>query len=235
MISIQTLSKTYKKQKVLQEISFRIPEGSLFSILGPNGSGKTTLLKSILGTVLADQGSEIIVRGHSIHTGDLYKREVNYLPQFPRFPPHLKVKEMISLLKKLRRQRAIHQELLVEELKIGPFWNKAFGDLSGGMIQKVNILQCFMFDNPIFILDEPTQGLDPQITYFLKKRIKQEHTAGKTIVFTSHIMSEVEELAEQMALLVEGKLHALLSPDELKKEKQAETLEEALHQFWKVA
>ncbi len=235
MIEIKNLSKTYQKQKVLDNICLNIPEGSLFSLMGPNGSGKTTLLKSLLGTLLPDPGSEIIIHGKLICGDDVYKRELSYMPQFPRFPAHLKVAEMIHLLQKLRKQKPIHKTQLMEELGIDLFWEKNLGELSGGMIQKVNILQCFMFETPIIILDEPTGGLDPQVTYFLKQWVKKLHQQKKTIVFTSHVMAEVDELADQMALLVEGKLYAVVSPDRFKKEKKAGSLEEALHQFWKQA
>lgn len=233
MIQIKNLSKTYKKQRVLRGIDLHIPEGSLFSLLGPNGSGKTTLLKSILGTVIPDRGSEIHLHGKSIRGTDQYKREIGYLPQAPKFPPHLKVKEMIHLLQRLRKQRPTHKEQLIADLKIDLFWSKPLGELSGGMTQKVNILQCFMFETPLVILDEPTLGLDPQVTFYVKGWVKKLHSNGKTILFTSHIMAEVEELAKQMALLVEGKLYTVISPAELKKEKGVNSLEEALHQFWK--
>jgi Cu-processing system ATP-binding protein len=232
MIQIKKLSKTYKRQKVLQGVDLTIPSGSLFSLLGPNGSGKTTLLKSILGTVIPDPGTEILVEGRSIRGNDHYKRELSYMPQAPKFPPHLKVKEMIQLILRLRKQRAVHKDQLMEDLGIGLFWNKALGELSGGMTQKVNILQSFMFDTPICILDEPTLGLDPQVTFYLKRWVKKLNTQGKTVLFTSHIMAEVEELAQQMALLVEGKLYMVISPEQLKKEKSTPSLEEALHQFW---
>jgi Cu-processing system ATP-binding protein len=233
MIQIKNLSKTYKKQRVLKGIDLTIPHGSFFSLLGPNGSGKTTLLKSILGTVIPDRGSEILIQGKTIQGNDHYKRELSYMPQSPKFPAHLKVKEMIRLIRQLRKQRPVHQDQLIQDLGIHLFWNKPLGELSGGMTQKVNILQCFMFDTPICILDEPTLGLDPQITFYLKQWVKKQNKKGKTILFTSHIMAEVEELADRMALLVEGKLYTVIAPDQMKKEKGAASLEEALHQFWK--
>ena len=139
MIQIKNLSKTYRKQKVLDGVYLDIPEGSLFSLMGPNGSGKTTLLKSLLGTLIPDSGSEIFIHGKSIRGNDSYKRELSYMPQFPRFPAHLKVKEMIQLLQKLRKQKPTYKTQLIEELGIDLFWNKALGELSGGMIQKINI------------------------------------------------------------------------------------------------
>ncbi|MFO1519845.1 MAG: ABC transporter ATP-binding protein [bacterium] len=233
MIEIKNLSKTYKKQKVLDSVHLTIPSGHLFSLMGPNGSGKTTLLKSLLGTVIPDAGSGICINGHSTRGRDDYKAELCYMPQSPQFPFHLKVRELVELIGRLRKQKGPHRERLIDELNIGPFWNKALGELSGGMTQKVNILQCFMFEAPIYILDEPTQGLDPQVAYFLKQWIIRLHQDGKTIVFTSHVMAEVDELADRMALLVEGKLYTVISPFELKRQKNAASLEEALHLFWK--
>lgn len=231
MIRIQGLRKSFDKRPILRGIDLQIPEGQLFALLGPNGSGKSTLLKCLLGTVIPSAGS-IRIAGKEIAGDVTYKNSLSYMPQFPRFPAHLKVGEIIRLFESLRDRPAIHKEQLVEELGIGGFWGQAFGTLSGGMAQKVNILQCFMFDSPLAILDEPTQGLDPAMSFYLKRWILKEHEKGKTMLFTSHVMSEVEEIAQELALLVEGSIHAIASPELLKREKSSQTLEEALQHFW---
>ena len=233
MITINDLSKNYGPQKVLDQVQLTIPDGQIFSLLGPNGSGKTTLLKSILGIISPAPPSEIIFNNLSVVGKRGYKRHIGYMPQNPKFPPHLQVKELVTLFEKLRQKKGVHKEKLIEDLKMIPFLNKPFNQLSGGMVQKVNILLCFMFETPLLILDEPTLGLDPQVTFYLKKLIREKKAEGKTILFTSHVMAEVEELADQMALLVEGKIYTVISPEALKKQKGTATLEEALHQFWK--
>lgn len=232
MIQIQNLKKSFDKRAVLKGVNFDVSSGKLFALSGPNGSGKSTLLKCLLGTVLPDAGSSVRISGKDVLRDLSYKQDVTYMPQFPHFPAHLKVSEIIALFETLRTNPAIFKEQLVEELGIAHFWDQSFGTLSGGMSQKVNILQCFMFDAPLAILDEPSQGLDPAVSFYLKQWIKKDHQRGKTILFTSHMMSEVEELAEEMALLVEGKLYALTSPKSLILENKAENLEQALQQFW---
>lgn len=232
MIQIRNLKKSFDKREALKGVNFDVSAGKLFALLGPNGSGKSTLLKCLLGTVIPGSGSGIHISGKDILKDLSYKNEVTYMPQFPHFPPHLKVSEIITLFETFRTVPASFKDQLIEELGIGLFWKQPFGTLSGGMSQKVNILQCFMFDTPLAILDEPTQGLDPAMSFYLKQWIKKEHQRGKTILFTSHIMSEVEEMAEEMALLVEGKLYALTSPRSLMLENNAESLEQALQHFW---
>lgn len=232
MITINNLGKKFARRLILSGINLEIPDGSLFSLLGPNGSGKTTLLKSLLGIISPSPGSEISFDGQNAIGNNDFKHHVGFMSQFPKFPAHLKVHEFISLMERLRGRKGIHNEKLISDLGITPFWNRTIGHLSGGMLQKVNILQCFMYDHTSFILDEPTSGLDPLVAFTLKNMMREKK--GKaTVIFTSHVMSEVEELADQMALMIEGKIYTVISPQKLKTQQKAATLEAALHDFWK--
>ena len=210
MIKIRNLSKRYRKQTVLDRVCLDIPSGSIFALLGPNGSGKTTLLKSILGLVHPEPASEIWVAGRPVIGGTDYKKRIGYLPQFPKFPAHLKVSELIALFEKLRQSEGVHKEPLRRVMQVDGFWNKAFGELSGGMAQKVNSVQFFMFEQALNILDEQTSGLDPQAAFSLKQWIREKKSKGATIVFTSHVMSEVDELADGRALMIDGRLDETL-------------------------
>ena len=231
-LRIDKLSKNFGKIEALRAVSLRIPKGTSYALLGPNGSGKTTLLKALVGSLHYDSGS--------IHIGGLtdvqlpaYKRQMTYMPQHPGFLPHLTAKESIELLIKLRGQPAIFQEKLVSDLGIEKFWKKPFGELSGGMKQKINILQCFMFASETIFLDEPTSSLDPQMTGYVKSLVREAKANGKTILFTSHIMSEVEDIADRMALLNNGSVLLEASPKEFIQEQKASNLEEAMSQFWR--
>lgn len=224
MLSVRGLNKTYGKQIILHHIDIDIPRSSIFALLGPNGSGKTTFLKSVLG----------IVHPSSFETiqSDVNKDRIGYMPQQPNFPPNMRVSELLELVQKLRKKPGIYLEHLLSGLGIQSFCNKAMRELSGGMRQKVNIAQAFMFENSLFLLDEPTLGLDPHTTFLFKKLIQERREKGATILMTSHIMSEVEELADTLALLVDGRVHLQDSPQAIKTQAQTDTLEQALHHYW---
>jgi Cu-processing system ATP-binding protein len=205
MVSIQDLYKKFGKNQVLKGVDLNINEGGIFAVLGPNGSGKTTLIKSILGMVIPDKGN-IQVQGNSIKKSSDYRHKIDYLPQIANFPSNLKVKELIRMIKDLRKPTK-EETRLIELFKLEPFLDKKLGNLSGGTKQKVNIVLTFMFDSPLIILDEPTSGLDPISLIRLKDLIQAEKAKGKTILITSHIMSFVEEISDEIVFLLEGQIY----------------------------
>lgn len=203
MIRIENLNKKFGKVQVLKNLNTTIEQGGIFAFLGPNGSGKTTLIKCILGMVLPDSG-HIFIDDHPILKQYKYKNNISYLPQVANFPSNLKVQELIKLIKNLR-QKPAHESPLIERFKLHSFLDKKLGNLSGGTKQKVNIVLAFMFDNDFIILDEPTNGLDPISVIALKELIMHEKAKNKTILITSHIMSFVEEIADEIVFLLDGK------------------------------
>ncbi|MEB2786229.1 ABC transporter ATP-binding protein [Algoriphagus persicinus] len=205
MIKIRDLHKRFANNKVLEGINLDISKNGVFAILGPNGSGKTTLIKSILGMVVPDRG-EIIVGNISIKKSWKYRDEIDYLPQIANFPANLTVKELLTMIKDLRNRPGEYKKLL-DLFKLQPFMSKKLSTLSGGTKQKVNLVLTFMFDSPIIILDEPTTGLDPIAMIHLKDLIYEEKAKGKIILISSHIMSFVEEMAEEIVFLLEGKVY----------------------------
>lgn len=205
MIEIQNLHKRFGKNEVLSGIDLSIGSGGVLAVLGPNGSGKTTLIKSILGMVLPNQGT-ISVGGISIKKNWKYRHDIDYLPQIANFPGNLKVKELVRMIKDLR-QKPSDAKRLISTFGLEPFMNKKLSTLSGGTKQKVNIILAFMFDCPLLILDEPTNGLDPAAVIRLKALIREEKQKGKTFLITSHIMQFVEEVADEVVYLLEGKIY----------------------------
>ncbi len=205
MVSIQNLYKKFNKNVVLNGVNLDINEGGIFAVLGPNGSGKTTLIKSILGMVIPNKGI-INVLGENIKKNSNYRNKIDYLPQIANFPSNLKVKELITMIKDLRGDTNKDRDL-IECFKLEPFLDKKLGNLSGGTKQKVNIVLTFMFESPLIILDEPTTGLDPISLIRLKELIQAEKTKGKTILITSHIMSFVEEVSDEIVFLLEGEIY----------------------------
>tara|TARA_R110001632_G_scaffold10544_5_gene38947 strand:- start:23217 stop:23924 length:708 start_codon:yes stop_codon:yes gene_type:complete len=226
MVSIQGLDKKFGKNKVLSELDLSIDHAGIFAILGPNGSGKTTLIKSILGMVIPDKG-EIMVFDKNIRKSSDYRRQIDYLPQIANFPSNLKVKELIRMIKDLRSNTS-QDTYLIEYFKLHPFLDKKLGNLSGGTKQKVNIVLALMFDSPLIILDEPTTGLDPISLIRLKELIQQEKQKGKTILITSHIMSFVEEVSDEIVFLLEGKIYFKGSIPDLKLKTKQQDFEHAI-------
>lgn len=214
MVEIIDLYKKFGKNEVLNGVSLKIDKGGIFAVLGPNGSGKTTIIKSILGMVIPDKG-RIEVFGESIKKSPNYRYKIDYLPQIANFPSNLKVLELIKMIKDLRGQTQ-NDQALIEIFKLAPFLNKKLGTLSGGTKQKVNLVLTFMFDSPIIILDEPTTGLDPISLIRLKALIAKEKQKGKLILITSHIMSFVEEVADEIVFILEGQIYFKGTIDDLK-------------------
>ncbi len=227
MIEVKQLHKKFGKNEVLKGIDLAISQGGIFSILGPNGSGKTTLIKSILGMVIPD-GGEIFVNGKPLKNNYKYRNEIDYLPQIANFPGNLKVNELIAMIKDLRDSKAAKDQELIELFKLQPFLNKKLANLSGGTKQKVNLVLTFMFDSPLIILDEPTSGLDPISHLRLKNLIFSEREKGKTILVTSHILSFVEEIADEIVFLLEGKIYFKGTITELKTKTEQPDFEHAI-------
>ena len=226
MVEILDLHKKFGKNNVLNGVDLNINEGGIFAVLGPNGSGKTTIIKSILGMVIPDNGT-IKVFNTNIKKNSNYRSKIDYLPQIANFPSNLKVIELIKMIKDLRGQTNNDQKL-IETFKLQPFLNKKLGTLSGGTKQKVNLVLTFMFDSPIVILDEPTTGLDPISLIRLKELITVEKKKGKAILITSHIMSFVEEVADQIVFILEGRIYFKGSIEELKTKTEQNDFEHAI-------
>lgn len=214
MITISDLHKKFGEIQVLKGIDLSIETG-VIAILGPNGSGKTTLNKCILGMVFPDKGT-ITVNQQPISKQWKYRKDIDYLPQIANFPNNITVLELIKMIKDLRGESKKDESYLIDLFKLSPFLNKKLNNLSGGTKQKVNLLLTFLFDNQILILDEPTTGLDPAALIILKELILKEKQKGKIILVTSHIMSFVEEISDQIIFILEGKIYFKGTIQELK-------------------
>jgi Cu-processing system ATP-binding protein len=230
MITIKNLHKSYKKNPVLRgiDLSFDRP-GRITAVLGPNGSGKTTLIKSVLGMVIPDGGA-VFFEGKPVKGQWAYRSSIDYLPQIARFPDNLRVRELIAMIKDIR-PGASRDEMLIGRFGLEPYLDKYLANLSGGTRQKVNLTLALMYDNPVLILDEPTSGLDPVAMIQLKEWILAERKRGKTIIITTHIMSFVEEMADEIVFLLDGRIHFQGSPDLLRAQYGEAKLERAIAQI----
>lgn len=226
MIEIRDLHKKFGKLSVLQGVDLTISKGGVFAVLGPNGSGKTTLIKCLLGMVIPNKG-DILLDGTSVLKKWAYRDNLNYLPQIANFPENLSVIELINMVKNLRSKTANEQHL-INLFGLTPFLNKKLGTLSGGTKQKVNLVLAFMFDSELIILDEPTTGLDPIALIHLKELIQLEKAKGKTILITTHIMSFVDEMADEIVFLLDGTIYFKGSVNALKTQTNHPNLEQAI-------
>lgn len=226
MIEIEELDKKFGNVEVLKNLNLTIKKGGIFAVLGPNGSGKTTLIKSVLGMVIPNKGS-IKINNENILSQHDYRNNINYLPQIANFPNNLTVKELLKLVKNIRVKPTKDTEL-IELFNLMPFLDKKLGNLSGGTRQKVNLVLTFMFDSELIILDEPTTGLDPVSLIHLKEVIQKEKENGKTILITSHIMSFVEEVADEIVFLLDGNIYFKGSVNELQEATKQHNLEQAI-------
>jgi Cu-processing system ATP-binding protein len=205
MIRISGLEKKYGKINAIQDINLELTKGRIYSIMGPNGSGKTTLLKSILGLVLPDKGI-IEVNGINTRTTHSYRHYIGYMPQTASFPQNLQVKEVIEIIKRIRVTNKSLDLELYEKFNIPSFESKKISSLSQGTLQRLSGTIAFLFNADIIILDEPTVGLDPYSAEYMKQKIKKEILKGKLIIFTTHILNEVQELSDNLVFLYEGRV-----------------------------
>ena len=231
MIEFKDVHKKYGKLEVLKGVSFTIKDGGIIAILGPNGSGKTNSMKSFLGMVVPTKG-DILFNGKSIKNQWAYREQISYLPQIANFPNNLKVKELIAMIKNIKKLPCKDQEL-IELFGLQKHLNKSLGNLSGGTKQKVNLVLTFMVDVPYLVLDEPTSGLDPIAILALKKLILREKEKGKTILITSHILSFIEELSDEILFILEGNIYFRGTPQELLTTTDKENFQEAIAELLK--
>ena len=227
MIEISALSKAFGPIEVLRSVDLTVRRGRVLAIVGPNGAGKTTLIKSILGLTHPDAG-RITIDGVTIGGDDAYRARIGYMPQIGRFPENLSARDLFAMLKDLRGGNAVVNEELIDRLALRDQLDKPLRVLSGGTKQKVNAALAFLFSPELFILDEPTAGLDPLSSSILKDAILALRSAGKTFVLTSHVMSELEELADDVAFLLNGKMLFVGALDDLKRITHQVTLERAV-------
>ena len=206
MISIEHISKRFRKLQVLDDINANMEKGQVISLIGPNGSGKTTLIKSILGMVRPDKG-KITVDGHVISGDHSYRANIGYMPQIGRYPDNMRIGQLFRMIENIRGVAANkHDETLIRQFELEKIYDQPMRTLSGGTRQKVSAALAFLFDPAILILDEPTAGLDPLSSELLKDKIIAEKKKNKLILITSHILSDLDELTTHVMYLQEGKL-----------------------------
>jgi Cu-processing system ATP-binding protein len=173
------------------------------------------------------RSGEVRVNETLVSETHLYRRDISYLPQIARFPDNLKVYELIRFIKDIRNQDG-DEKPLIDLFQLQSEMKKRLGTLSGGTRQKVNMVLGFLFDTPIIILDEPTISLDPVALAKFKTLISEKKKQGKIILYTTHIMSLVEEFSDRIILLMEGRIIFKGGLEDILTESGKDSLENAI-------
>lgn len=227
MIRVRSLVKRYGRREVLRGLDLDVEAGRITAVLGPNGAGKTTLIKACLGLVHVDGGT-IEIDGEPVGRDAAYRSAIGYMPQIPRYPENLTVREIIAMIRDIRGNPSDPDTSLLEAFDVEAYCDTRFRALSGGSRQRVSASLAFMFRPKLLFLDEPTAGLDPLASSTFKDRIRRERDEGRTIVMTSHVMSEIEELADTVIYILDGRVQFEESVETLLAGTGESTLERAL-------
>ncbi|MEY2939530.1 MAG: hypothetical protein RIS58_517, partial [Actinomycetota bacterium] len=208
IINVQRATKRYGRAIGIDDVSLRVSAGEVLGLLGPNGSGKTTLLRLMLGLIRLTSGS-ITMFGRNIATADYDIRSgIGYLPGDLALYGQQTVRQYLTLMATLRRRSMMPRALVMCE-RFGLDTTRRIGDLSRGTKQKVAVVQAFMHEPDLLLLDEPTSGLDPIVQREFEVLVDETRRRGATIVLSSHILAEVERLADRVAVMRGGRLVAV--------------------------
>jgi len=208
VLKIENLSKKFGTQKVLDEISFSVKEGSIFGFIGQNGAGKTTTMRMILGLLKKDSG-EILVMDEKVHFGETKtNRNIGYLPDVPEFYGYMSAKEYLGLCGEITdMSKGKIKERTEELLELVGLENnkKKIRSYSRGMKQRLGIAQALLNEPKLLICDEPTSALDPKGRKEILD-ILQKVKGKSTVIFSTHILSDVERICDEVAVLHGGKI-----------------------------
>jgi ABC-2 type transport system ATP-binding protein len=222
-IEVRDLRKTYrtpfrrKKVEALRGVTFDVERGHIFGFVGPNGAGKTTTIRTLMGLIKPSGGSAKLL-GQAIPSRAA-RAKIGFLPEAPYFYDYLSVGELLDLAgrlfgvpSELRKKRA---DALIERVGLGRARNQSLKKFSKGMLQRAGLAQALMNDPELVVLDEPMSGLDPIGRKEVRDLILELRDQGKTVFFSTHILSDVEAITDRVAIVVRGVLQAHGTPAEL--------------------
>jgi len=208
LLQLRGVSKAYYGQQVLNDVSFELRRGEVFGYIGPNGAGKTTTLKILAGLITKFDGTVTIGGADVVKERARAHAQIGFMPQSCGFQTWRTVESALDTLATLsgvdeaaRRQRI---PALLERFDLLAARGKKIKELSGGMTQKLGLIQALLHEPPLLVLDEPLEGLDPPSRQMLKDVIRERRAAGTTVLFSSHILSDVEHIADRVGILNKG-------------------------------
>jgi ABC-2 type transport system ATP-binding protein len=226
LIQVEKVTKRFSGHTALEEVSVSVPEQSIFGLLGPNGAGKTTLIR-IINMITAPDEGHVLFAGRNIQPGDI--DQIGYLPEERGLYKKMKVGEQALYLAQLKGMSRHEAQLRLkdwfEKFDIGTWWNKKVEELSKGMQQKVQFIITVLHQPKLLIFDEPFSGFDPINVNLLKHEIQKLRENGSTIIFSTHNMSSVEELCDNIALINRSRKILEGNVMEIRKNHSTETYE----------
>lgn len=220
MVRAHALTKRYGAVTALDDLSFEVETGETFALVGPNGAGKTTALRILLGLARPDSGNVAVGRNALPPHDPAARRDLGYVPQRVEFPPGRTVTEVLRFFADLRGLPAAAVPRTLERVGLGSVTGRRANELSGGYTQRLSLAQALLADPALLVLDEPTASLDPEATWEFRSLVLALRREGKTILLCSHLLAEVERVADRVLILVEGRCAALERLDALR-ERQA--------------
>jgi Cu-processing system ATP-binding protein len=215
VISFRSFGKRYGAQIAVEALSLDLEPGEAVALLGPNGSGKTTCLKAAAGLLRPTSGQVLIGSQRRPASDPEARRALSYLPQRTTFPESLAGREVIEFYRRLRSLPEGRAEAALRFASLNGAGSRPVGTYSGGMVQRLGLAVAMLPAAPVLLLDEPTAALDPDGLCAFYGVVERRRKQGQTILFTSHQLGDAERLADRFAILVEGRLRALLSGQEL--------------------
>ncbi|MGB9939934.1 ABC transporter ATP-binding protein [Methanosarcina sp.] len=224
-VEFQSVSKSFSEKDIIQDISFSVSQGEIFGLLGPNGAGKTTLIRLLLDIIRPDTG-EIHVFGDLLSPA--VKDRIGYLPEERGLYRKTGLLDMLIYLAQLKsipkKQAHLNAESLLKSLDLYQYKNKKVEELSKGMQQQIQFLSAIIHEPELIILDEPFSGLDPVSTKAIKARILELRAAGKTVILSTHMMEQAQNLCNRVLMLNKGR-RVLYGPvDDIRRERGKNSL-----------
>jgi ABC-2 type transport system ATP-binding protein len=214
VLEVEGLQKVFhigffrKRVEAVNGTSFRVNRGEIFGLLGPNGAGKTTTIKAILRLIFPTEG-EIRLFGRSADDREAARR-VGYMPENPYIYQYLKPREFLDLCGRLvglsKSERQARSEEMIDKVGLRHAVDRPIGKFSKGMMQRIGLAQALLHDPELLVLDEPMSGLDPIGRKEVRDLLVEQRERGKTLLFTSHILSDVELLCDRIVIMQQGKI-----------------------------
>lgn len=205
VVRLDRLTKSYGNSRGIEDVSFEVYRGEVFGFLGPNGAGKTTTIRTLLGLIHATSGQASILGIDALANNDRLRAKIGYLPGLAATYSNYTARGYLNFIAKMRGLDCSEK---IEEYsaRLNLALDTHIHDLSKGNKQKVSVIQAFMHQPEILFLDEPTSGLDPIVQREFEKILDETKARGATVILSSHVLSEVEHLANRVAIINEGKI-----------------------------